>query len=218
MGDHQLRTYTSLAQLGITPGSETVEGIATALGDGGSIEYSVDSSYNSSIYPSYGASGGRLGIVRVVRLTVSRVSFEFALKADNYYSPQKWLGFYSRDAGWHGWVLQATATPPTWYEPTLQNGFQKGAVLRYGKDGGGTIFFTGVFSRSTQPLSNEQITQLPAGYRPDRITPFTITSGRGWCTYGYIETNGVVKFSAAAMSGYASDDGLAFNVSFPCAA
>lgn len=101
--DHLVKTYTYLAQVGLSVGSETIESIAAALPTFGELRLTVGSQYNTSIYP---VSYGSLKIAKYGSDS-SLVIFEFVQKSTN----RAWLGVYDSTAvtPWYGWV--ETANP-----------------------------------------------------------------------------------------------------------
>ena len=101
--DHLVKTYTSLAQVGLSVGSETIESMAAALPAWSELRLTIGSSYNTVIYPvSYGSL-----IVAKYGSDASRVIFEFTSKTSN----QRWLGVYdsTTTTPLFGWV--ETANP-----------------------------------------------------------------------------------------------------------
>lgn len=101
----RLSLYTSLEQIGITVGSETMEAIALALPNNAILETSCGDSNNGVTdgtgFPVASGSVLRYGILRVSRIeSYDRVSFEFLIKET---SSRLFVGFYSSADGWSGW-------------------------------------------------------------------------------------------------------------------
>ncbi len=70
VGDHKIKCYSSLADLRLTAGEETIEAIAASLDEGCELYYSTDAA-NADIYP------GVNGIAHVVCLNENRVRFQW---------------------------------------------------------------------------------------------------------------------------------------------
>ncbi len=211
--------YTSLEQIGLSAGTETIEAIASALPDRSTLEYEVYESNNREIYPDYGGKT-RIGICRVVKLSDSRISFEFTIKADNHYTPKRWLGFYSKDAKWIGWQRLATAEEPEWYEIEVTSNYTKQNGPYYCKDGSGTVWLTGVLSRQGTPEKGEVILTLPEGFRPTQLHPLVLTAAIGddgapWSTYAYINTQGKLLLHTGAIPAFEKGNNFIFSTSFP---
>lgn len=95
------RFYDSLADIGLSAGSETIEAIAAGLPNSSVLCFGVTAS-NAKIYPT------NYGIVTVKRALPSRISFEFVATNAITYN-----GFYSINSGgnvWSGWLTNATTT------------------------------------------------------------------------------------------------------------
>ena len=163
--DHRLKTYVGLSQIGQTPGTETIEGIAKGLQDGSCVDYFIDSGYNLEIYPDYGEPS-RLGMCHVVRMTASRISFQFFSKGTPGFPAQMWLGFYSVDAGWNGWFKNAIATPPKEFNLPMVDGW--GGNSRYSKTQE-SVVLVNLYAELRDGGSctdGTVIATLPSGYRP----------------------------------------------------
>lgn len=94
IGSHKLQTYVSYADIGLTIGSETIEGIATNLPD------------NSQLFVVVGADGADIypvayGVLYVYKKNTSRTFFEFMEKT----SARKYYGVYDSTMSnpWTGW-------------------------------------------------------------------------------------------------------------------
>lgn len=101
----RLSLYTSLEQIGVTVGSETMEAIALALPDNAVLEASCGSGNNGvtdgTAFPVDSGSALIYGILRVSRIGgYDRVSFEFRVKDT---ASSLFVGFYSSTDGWSGW-------------------------------------------------------------------------------------------------------------------
>lgn len=91
---HNIKTYTDLSQIGLTIGSETIEGIVTAMPTNSKLQIQVTSANNASIYPH------GFGMLIVEKAGNYRIKFEF------YYSDQAigWFGIYDIGGSvWSGW-------------------------------------------------------------------------------------------------------------------
>lgn len=134
---------------------------------------------------------------------------------------------YLRQSATNGvWALPipiATATPPTWYDAPLEAGWARTADVKYGKDGAGKGYLVGVVNKASAPLSAENILCIPVGYRPQIQWPVSFTAscasgGGAWTTYGYLRTDGYLRFTGGALpSGYPLNQGIAFVAEFPVA-
>lgn len=101
----RLSLYTSLEQIGVTVGSETMEAIALALPNNAVLEVSCGASNNGVTdgtgFPVISGSALRYGILRVSRIeSYDMVSFEFRVKET---ASRIFVGFYSSTYGWSGW-------------------------------------------------------------------------------------------------------------------
>lgn len=96
--EHYLKTYDNLSRVGITAGSETIEGILTTLGNGTVLEYSVTSNHNASIYP-FG-----YGKVLFRKISNSYASMTFWKYSGTPKTIHEGHAFY-RDGAWefYGW-------------------------------------------------------------------------------------------------------------------
>lgn len=137
-------------------------------------------------------------------------------------SPESYCRVYCNGT-WSKWELAATATQPQWYDLPLEAGWAKTADVKYGKDGAGKGYLVGVVNKASAPLSAENILRLPEGYRPQIQWPVLLTSGSGsggvpWSTYGYLQSDGYLRFNGGALpSGYSPNQGIAFVAEFPTA-
>lgn len=99
---HNLKTYTALEQLNITPGSETIESIVSAMPNHSLLHCAVSSSNNMSIYPS--EYGGTLIVEK---------SFGNRAKFTYFAQTHEWIGHYFNSV-WNGWQLSFDElNPPT---------------------------------------------------------------------------------------------------------
>lgn len=200
--DHRLKTYVGLSQIGQTAGSETIEGIATGLTDGSCVDFFVDSGCNLEIYPDYGEPS-RLGMCHVVRMTASRVSFQFFTKGTSAFPAQMWLGFHSVDAGWSGWFQGVIATPPQEFSLPMSSGW--GGNLRYSKSQESVVLVNlyAELEGGGSCTDGTIIATLPAGYRPAGERVFTVStqdsSGRDVAIIRLL-SNGRVTYQGKALT------------------
>ena len=98
----KLITYSSLADLGITAGSETIANIASKMADNSMLVYQTDSA-NADIYPHTSL------VVTVKRVNANRVEF----LATRVNGSQIWFGNYHENSGWTGWkqIYHESALP-----------------------------------------------------------------------------------------------------------
>ena len=73
MADRNIKTYNSLAQLGLTPSSATIADIASAMPNGSYLQLGIDSSFNTSQYPK------NQGTLIIERANVNRIALRFRL-------------------------------------------------------------------------------------------------------------------------------------------
>ena len=200
--DHRLKTYVGLSQIGQTAGTETIEGIATGLPDGSCVDFFVDAGYNLEIYPDYGEPS-RLGMCHVVRMTVSRVSFQFFVKGTSAFPAQMWLGFHSADAGWSGWFQGVIATPPQEFTLPMSSGW--GGNSRYSKSQESVVLVNlyAELEGGGSCTDGTIIATLPAGYRPAGERVFTVStqdsSGRDVAIIRLL-SNGRVTYQGKALT------------------
>lgn len=98
--DYNLKTYTSLAQIGLSAGSETIESIVENLPDYSTLFMNVGAD-NADIYPvAYGA-------LYVMKRDNTRTFFEFLEKT----SARRYFGVYDSTMSdtWSGWEKFSTA-------------------------------------------------------------------------------------------------------------
>lgn len=82
---HNMAIYTNLAQIGLTSGSETIEGIASKLPTYSRLVLTVGEGMNSNIYPD-----GNYGLLIVEKTVNSRVVFTFTNNQG-----KQWIMVYS---------------------------------------------------------------------------------------------------------------------------
>ena len=115
----RLSLYTSLEQIGVTVGSETMEAIALQLPNNSILEASCGGDNNGaadgSAFPVVSGAALTSGILRVSRIgSYDRVSFEFRAKEP---ASRLFVGFYSSTDGWSGWKKVYTdGSKPTYAE------------------------------------------------------------------------------------------------------
>lgn len=97
-----LKTYTTLEQLGLTNGSETIESMINAMPNFSVLQCATSSQNNMSIYPS--EFGGTLIIEK---------SFGNRAKLTYFAQTKEWVGHYFNNT-WYGWNLSFDEiNPPT---------------------------------------------------------------------------------------------------------
>lgn len=115
----RLSLYTSLEQIGVTVGSETMEAISLALPNNSILEASCGGDNNGAAdgtaFPVVSGAALTSGILRVSRIgSYDRVSFEFRVKEA---AGRLFVGFYSSTDGWSGWKKVYTdGSKPTYAE------------------------------------------------------------------------------------------------------
>ena len=109
------RIYNDITELGLTPGTETMEDICAALPSRSMLIYAKNASNTSPAYP------GTIGVLIVTRVTGARVALEFFSSSGG--RPVKLVGFYNSGASpqFTGWAREAleyetgTWTPELWF-------------------------------------------------------------------------------------------------------
>lgn len=99
-----VQTYRSLADIGLTPGSETIETIANAIPGDSELICSITAD-NADIYPN-----GKLGLLRVTKRDIGRIRFEWTQKENGVV----YVGMYSssNETPWTGWHKMMDEKPP----------------------------------------------------------------------------------------------------------
>ncbi len=119
-----IKTYTSLSQIGITAGQETIESVSEALSPGYMLVFAVGTSNNQAIYPF------PLCSVTVIKTDASRVSWT-AIQKDTGIQA---TGMFSIDTGFSGWVTNTEIVAGVYtgddaLSRTINLGFKPKAVL-----------------------------------------------------------------------------------------
>lgn len=119
-----IKTYTSLSQIGITAGQETIESVSQALPNGSMINFVVGTASNQSIYP-FSTCG-----VTVKRMDANRVVWTAVEKSTGKLSAAVW----SSDAGFSGWTTNTETVTGVYTgdgaeSRTINLGFKPKAVL-----------------------------------------------------------------------------------------
>lgn len=133
---HVIKTYGSLAEIGLSAGIETMTMIAQSLGDNSRVVYSAaggNDVADGSAYPVKNGSAVRNGVLEAHRVNANLVFFECAN------SENVWVGFYN--GGWSGWAhIYDTKNKPTAED-----------VGALPLDGSGTMTGNMVMSKSDSP-------------------------------------------------------------------
>lgn len=170
--------------------------------DGCCVDFFVDSGCNLEIYPDYGEPS-RLGMCHVVRMTASRVSFQFFVKGTSAFPAQMWLGFHSVDSGWSGWFQGVIATPPQEFSLPMSSGW--GGNSRYSKSQESVVLVNlyAELEGGGSCTDGTIIATLPAGYRPAGERVFTVStqdsSGRDVAIIRLL-SNGRVTYQGKALT------------------
>lgn len=97
--EHKMKSFTSLADIGLTAGSETIEAIVNAMPNYSTLTISTGSGNNSSTYPT--SAYGQLYVEKISKECVY-VRYTIKDTAASYY------GYYSTSAAgytnWSGWI------------------------------------------------------------------------------------------------------------------
>lgn len=103
--DHKIKTYSSLVEIGLTPGTETIEAIVNALGSNSELTCPTSEGF-ANVYPDI------YGMLRVECIDSSRVHFRWTSKS----TPIDYVGIYSASNTnkWSGWrKVYNSLYPPT---------------------------------------------------------------------------------------------------------
>ena len=95
--DHSVKTYTSLEQIGVTAGNETIADIVNAMDDNSILMYQINDTHNSNTYPAY--TRGNAYIV-ATKINSDHVDFMFCVGTE---TSRVWTGFCGNVFGWSGW-------------------------------------------------------------------------------------------------------------------
>ena len=184
--EHNVKNYSSLSQIGLTFGTETIAAIAEALPNNSTLMYTV-SSENAKIYPSnYGKC--------YVQKTEGRVEFQYALSKD----PMKYFGvYYEQTAEWSGWnCLYHTGNIPTcevigarpsnWMPTAAEVGARPNSWMP-------TAYDVGARENTWLPTIAE-IGAAPAGYglgatALDSAADLNAVVTTGWCAFNTSTAN-----------------------------
>lgn len=96
---HVIKTYGSLAEIGLSSGIETMARVAQSLVDNSRVTYSAaggNDVADGSAYPVKNGSAVRNGVLTAHRVNANHVFFEYAN------SENVWVGFYN--GSWSGWA------------------------------------------------------------------------------------------------------------------
>ena len=174
--------YSSLSDLEITIGEETIEKIVNAMVTHSTLYCVVNSatSGNADIYP---AAYGTLSIVK-------EEHYRVVVKYYAYLGDVIWVGQYY-DTLWKGWKQLATTETPQEYDLPLGPNVSAQSV-KYFKDGCGKVGVNGVFSFNAAPSAAQLIGTLPMGFRPSSSKSIILQSDKNDSMYGYIHSNGQI--------------------------
>ena len=108
------RIYNDVTELGLTPGSETMEDICAALPSRSMLIYAKNASNTSPAYP------GTIGVLIVTRVTGTRLALEFFSSSGG--RPVKLVGFYNSGASpqFTGWAREALEYETGTFTPELK--------------------------------------------------------------------------------------------------
>lgn len=172
-----VKTFHTLEQLGLTRGEETLAAIYTALPDGGSLIFRVNSSDSASIYPeSYGIfTMDKNGVY-------AKLSF-VSVSATSGAAGASWAGsMYSADifSGWHFLSYSRSMTRKTL---TIKNTSSNASY--YWKNDVNEVGLIIQCKMNSTLSTGTQIATLPAGYRPTStiLIPLSYNSVRSLRIY-----------------------------------
>jgi len=124
------RIYNDVTELGLTPGSETMEQIATKMADKSMLIFQKHASNTSTAYPA------ALGILVVTKISTYRIAFEFFSRTSG--RPTKWIGYFdsSQSPNFTGWSQDALEYETGTFTPELRFGGATTGITyssRYGR-------------------------------------------------------------------------------------
>ena len=185
-----IKTFHTLEQLGLTRGEETLAAIYTALPDGGSLIFRVNSSDSASIYPaSYGIfTMDKNGVY-------AKLSF-VSVSSTSGAAGASWAGsMYSADvfSGWHFLSHSRSMT-----RNTLTISKASSNASYYWKNDAKEVGLIIQCKMNSTLSTGTQIATLPAGYRPTStiLIPLSYNSVRSLRIY----SNGKVDFANGSIS------------------
>jgi hypothetical protein len=110
------RIYNDVTELGLTPGSETMEQIATKMADKSMLIFQKLSTNTSTAYPF------TTGILVVTKISIFRIAFEFFSRTSE--RPVKWIGYYdsNQSPNFTGWSQDALEYETGTFTPELNFG------------------------------------------------------------------------------------------------
>ncbi|MDY3690698.1 MAG: hypothetical protein SO072_01865 [Dysosmobacter sp.] len=190
----RLSLYTSLEQIGVTVGSETMEAIALSLPNNAILEASCGGDNNGaadgSVFPVVSGAALTSGILRVSRIgSYDRVSFEFQAKET---ASRMFVGFYSSTDGWSGWKKVYTeSSKPTAAELNAANLVHASRHKRGGED---SLSFADVASLGLNPVTSPS----------DDTTQKWVALGSVYCCYTV----------ASQLNDQPSQYGVLFNITY----
>lgn len=192
----RLSLYTSLDQIGVTIGSETMEAIALALPNNAILETSCGASNNGVTdgtgFPVVAGTTNSMkyGILHVSKISgYDHVSFEFRVKDP---SSRLFVGFYSSADGWSGWKKVYTeSSKPTAAELNAANLVHASRHKRGGED---SLSFADVASLGLNPVTSPS----------DDTTQKWDELGSAYCFYTV----------ASQLNDQPSQYGLLFNIAY----
>src|SRR5690606_22509510 len=104
------RIYNNITELGLTPGSETMEQICAAMSDKSELRFIKFTSNASAAYPAVS------GMLIVRRYTTNRVELRFLRGLSS--NAEEWIGYYDTNVSpnFSGWIKLARTSDLTPYE------------------------------------------------------------------------------------------------------
>ena len=176
-----LKTYTSIEQLGLTNGSETIEDIANSM-EGFTRLIAVIERPNISIYPHYN------GTLIVEKLNPYRVHFKFCIDE----LPVVYVGTYHTISGFSGWkrlCATSVADVPLTTVPLDSSKFQNGSLLYEVKNGVCYVYIKVLNANTT--LSHYEINTTPMPKPSGGLVTSPIASDANGSAIGlfYIDTS-----------------------------
>ena len=175
------RIYNNITELGLTPGSETMEAICGAMPDRSELRFAKLTSNTSTAYPA------NAGILFVRRYSTNRVELRFLRGLAN--NAEEWVGYYDTNVtpNFSGWIKLARSVdlPPyetgTWI-PELRFGNETTGITYTYRFGRYTRFGNVVFweldivlSSKGTAIGDASIAGLP--FASNNSRPYSNTVG-----------------------------------------
>lgn len=187
-------TYSSLEEIGIATGSETIENICYALPNNSRIIYDKVVANTATCYPVSS------GTFEAIRKNSTKVHLKFynaaTSKSDTY------IGLFNVNVSpvWTGWNKLADGTDSGWIEAVLSSGVTNysTSTLKYRKIGN-RVYIIGAVTNIT--ALNTIITNMPTGFRPSASRTLALCGSGNRFNRISISTTGDMKLENTSYTG-----------------